>query len=40
MPLYKLLKKLDTFIWMEEAQQALDSFNAFLTSAPLLVAPE
>ncbi|XP_025791883.1 uncharacterized protein LOC112873070 [Panicum hallii] len=40
MPLYKLLKKLDTFIWTEEAQHALDSLKALLTSAPLLVAPE
>jgi hypothetical protein len=40
MPLYKLLKKSDTFVWTEEAQQALDSLKALLTSAPVLVAPE
>jgi hypothetical protein len=40
MPLYKLRKKSDTFIWTEEAQQALDSLKALLTSAPDLVAPE
>jgi hypothetical protein len=40
MPLYRLLKKLDTFVWTEEAQQALDSLKALLTSAPVLVAPE
>ena len=40
MPLYKLLKKTDTFIWTEEAQKALESLKASLTSALILVAPE
>ena len=40
MPLYKLLKKTDAFVWTEEAQQALESLKASLTSAPILVAPE
>jgi len=40
MPLYKLLKKTDTFVWMEEAQQALEGLKASLTLAPILVAPE
>jgi len=40
MPLYKLLKKTDTFIWTEEAQQALESLKASLTSASILVTPE
>ena len=40
MPLYKLLKKMDTFVWTEEAQQALESLKASLTSAPILVTPE
>ena len=40
MPLYKLLKKTDAFIWTEEARQALESLKASLTSAPILVAPE
>ena len=39
-PLYKLLKKTDTFVWTKEAQQALESLKASLTSAPILVAPE
>jgi hypothetical protein len=39
-PLYKLLKKPDTFLWTEEAQQALDSLKALPTLAPVLVAPE
>ena len=40
MPLYKLLKKMDTFVWTEEAQQALESLKMSLMSAPILVAPE
>ena len=40
MPLYKLLKKTDVFVWTEEAQQALESLKASLTSAPVLVAPK
>jgi dsDNA-binding SOS-regulon protein len=40
MPLYKFLKKSDTFVWTEEAQQALDSLKALLTSAPVLIIPK
>ena len=40
MPLYKFLKKTDAFIWIEEAQQALESLKASLTSAPIIVAPK
>ena len=40
MPLYKLLKKTDAFIWTKEAQQALESLKASLTSAPILVTPK
>ena len=39
-PLYKLLKKTDTFVWTKEAQQALKSLKVSLTLAPILVAPE
>jgi hypothetical protein len=39
MPLYKLLKKSDTFVWIEEAQEALDSLKALLTLASVLIAP-
>ena len=40
MPLYKLLKTMDTFVWTEEAQQVLESLKVSLTSAPILVAPK
>ena len=40
MPLYKILKRTDTFVWTEEAQQALESLKVSLTSAPILVAPK
>ena len=40
MPLYKLLKKTDMFVWTEEAQQALESLKASLMSAPILIAPK
>ena len=40
MPLYKLLKKTDTFVWTKEAQQALESLKASLTLAPILIAAE
>ena len=40
MPLYKLLKKMDAFVWTKEAQQALENLKASLMSAPILVAPK
>ena len=40
MPFYKLLKKIDAFIWTKEAQQALESLKASLTLAPILITPE
>ena len=40
LPLYKLLKKSDTFVWMEEAQVALDRLKAPLSSPLVLVALE
>ena len=40
MPLYRLLKKMDAFVWTEEAQSALESLKASLTLALMLVAPE
>ena len=40
MPLYKLLKKMDAFVWTKEAPQALESLKMSPTSAPILVAPK
>ena len=40
MPLYKLLKKTDAFVWTEEAQQTLESLKASLMLTPILVAPK
>ena len=40
LPLYKLLKKSNTFAWTEEAQAALDRLKALLSSLPVLVAPD
>ena len=40
MPLYKLVKKTDAFVWTKEEQHALESLKASLTMAPILVAPE
>ena len=40
MPLYKLLKKTNAFVWIEEAQHVLESLKMSLMSAPILVAPE
>ena len=40
LPLYKLLKKSNTFVWTEEAQAALDRLKALLSSPPVLVAPD
>jgi len=40
LPLYKLLKKSDTFVWTEEARQALDRLKNLLPSALVLVTPD
>ena len=40
MPLYKLFKRTDAFVWIEEAQQALKSLKTCLTLAPILIAPK
>ncbi|KAM0857690.1 hypothetical protein ACQ4PT_048314 [Festuca glaucescens] len=39
MPLYRLLKKSDSFTWMNEAQEALDALKSTLQNAPILAAP-
>jgi hypothetical protein len=38
--LYKLLKKSDSFCWMEEAQKALDELKALITQPLVLASPE
>src|SRR5512144_2875025 len=38
LPLFKLLKRPRPFVWMEEAEQALNQLKAYLTSPPILVA--
>lgn len=40
MPLYKLLKKSERFVWIQEAQQALDHLKHLLANAPILVTPD
>ena len=39
LPLYKLLKKSDKFVWTEEAESALAKLKDTLTHAPVLAAP-
>jgi hypothetical protein len=39
LPLYKLMKKYDHFVWTPEAQEALDSLKNMLKSPPTLTAP-
>jgi len=39
LPLYRLLRKSDRFVWTSEAQQALDGLKSLLTTAPVLVPP-
>jgi hypothetical protein len=39
LPLYKLMKKSDHFMWNPEAQEALDSLKNMLKSPPILTAP-
>ncbi|KAK1644470.1 hypothetical protein QYE76_062275 [Lolium multiflorum] len=40
LPLYKLLKKTDKFVWDEAADAALQGLKEILTSPPILAAPE
>jgi hypothetical protein len=39
LPLYRLLKKTDRFVWTSEAQEALDRLKELLTKALVLVPP-
>jgi hypothetical protein len=38
-PLYRLLKKSDSFEWTNEAQKALEELQNALRNAPVLAAP-
>jgi hypothetical protein len=38
-PLYRLPNKIDRFVWIVEAQEALDKVKELLTKAPILVPP-
>nr|AAT81661.1 putative retrotransposon protein [Oryza sativa Japonica Group]ABF97633.1 retrotransposon protein, putative, unclassified [Oryza sativa Japonica Group] len=40
LPLFKLLKRSGPFTWMEEAERAFTQLKAYLSSPPVLVAPE
>ena len=40
MPLYKLLKKADKFVWTDEADAALKELKRIISSAPILAAPQ
>nr|ABA98939.1 transposon protein, putative, unclassified [Oryza sativa Japonica Group] len=40
LPLFKLLKRSGPFTWTEEAENALAQLKAYLSSPPVLVAPE
>jgi len=40
LPLYRLLKKVERFSWIPEAEEALDNLKKTLTSAPVLVPPQ
>ena len=39
LPLYRLLKKTDQFMWRPKAQEALDNVKVLLTKALILVPP-
>jgi hypothetical protein len=39
-PLYKLLKKSNSFCWMDEMQKALDELKALMTESPVLASLE
>jgi hypothetical protein len=40
LPLYKLLKKSDSFCWTDEMQKALDDLEALISKPPILASPE
>jgi hypothetical protein len=40
LPLYKLMKKSDKFVWTNEADAALKDLKRVLSTTPVLAAPE
>jgi hypothetical protein len=40
LPFFKLLKALEKFVWSEEADAAFTQLKEFLTSPPVLTAPQ
>ena len=40
LPFYKLLKKSDTFEWMQEAREAFQALKRTLSTSPVLVMPQ
>ena len=39
LPFFKLLKKQDNFEWDQEAKKVFEELKAYLTSPPVLIAP-
>jgi ribonuclease HI len=39
-PIYRLLKKSDSFRWTDETQKALDDLKALIPKPPVLTSPE
>jgi hypothetical protein len=39
LPLYRLLRKTEHFVWTFEAEEALENFKRLLTNTPVLVPP-
>jgi hypothetical protein len=40
LPLYKLMKKSDEFVWTDKADAALKGLKKVLSTAPVLAAPK
>jgi hypothetical protein len=40
LPLYMLLKKSDSFCWMDETQTALDDLKTLISKPPVLASPD
>jgi hypothetical protein len=40
LPLYKLVKKSDSFCWTDETQRALDDLKMLISKPPILASPK